>query len=259
MTAGGLAALAGSSAVAGLVFQVLRGSRRPRRRLDRVVSRPARRPGRWWLRHPWRTSCLVALVGGSGGQLAGGAVAALLAAAYGGVAARWWISSVVARLRAEADRRTCDAVASLAADLRTGLAPAAALAAAGPLLDTGHRTPWEEAVARPVRAKVGAAWWLAENVGTPVADLLDRLDADLRSLARARAEATAQAAGARATALLLAALPAMGILLGYGVGADPLRVLLHTRTGAACAVLAVLLQVIGLAWSARLVRVIGGR
>ena len=39
------------------------------------------------------------------------------------------------------------------------------------------------------------------------------------------------------------------------MGADPLRILLHTPIGAACAGVAVLLQLVGLAWTNRLARV----
>jgi tight adherence protein B len=81
---------------------------------------------------------------------------------------------------------------------------------------------------------------------------MERVEADARAGDRARASAAAQAAGARATALLLAALPAGGIALGYGIGVDPLRVLLHTPLGAGCAAGTVLLQSAGLAWAARL-------
>jgi tight adherence protein B len=52
----------------------------------------------------------------------------------------------------------------------------------------------------------------------------------------------------------LAGLPIAGIALGYGVGADPLHELLHTRIGAICAGLALALQVAGLGWADRLAR-----
>ena len=58
-----------------------------------------------------------------------------------------------------------------------------------------------------------------------------------------------------ATALLLAVLPAAGVAVGYGIGADPMRTLLHTRVGAACAGVACALQVLGLLWTERLSKV----
>jgi tight adherence protein B len=103
-----------------------------------------------------------------------------------------------------------------------------------------------------IRELTAAAWRLAERTGAPVADLVDRIEADARAADRARAAASAQAAGARATAMLLAGLPIGGIALGYAIGADPLRVLLHTPLGAGCVVGALALQLAGLAWADRL-------
>jgi tight adherence protein B len=97
-----------------------------------------------------------------------------------------------------------------------------------------------------------AVWRLAERTGAPAADLVERIEADSRAADRAKAAAAAEAAGAQATALLLAALPFAGIGLGYMIGADPLRVLLHTPLGGACAVGAVLLQCAGMLWADRL-------
>jgi tight adherence protein B len=100
--------------------------------------------------------------------------------------------------------------------------------------------------------RASAAVTLAETTGAPLADLLERIEADGRAADRAAAVASAQSAGARTTAWLLGALPAAGIALGYGVGADPLKVLLHTPLGAVCATAALALQVAGLAWVGRL-------
>ncbi|MGK5737332.1 hypothetical protein [Micromonospora sp. URMC 103] len=99
---------------------------------------------------------------------------------------------------------------------------------------------------------VAAAVRLAHRTGAPLADLVERIEADARASDRGLAAATAQAAGARATAWLLGALPLGGIGLGYGIGVDPVRVLLHTPVGGVCAVLAVALQMMGLLWAERL-------
>jgi tight adherence protein B len=101
-----------------------------------------------------------------------------------------------------------------------------------------------ELVRRAVRKRVAA--------GRTAADLLERIEADARTSDRAARTAAAQAAGAQATAFLLAALPIGGIGLGYAIGADPLTVLLHTPAGAVCAVVAVVLQCIGLRWAQQL-------
>jgi tight adherence protein B len=125
--------------------------------------------------------------------------------------------------------------------------PAAAL-----LNTTAPAPPARETDDRLARL-TGAAARLAEQTGAPLAELVERIEADARAMDRARAAAAAQAAGARATGYLLAGLPIGGIALGYGIGVDPLDVLLHTPIGAACAFGAVVLQLAGLAWTERLV------
>jgi hypothetical protein len=114
--------------------------------------------------------------------------------------------------------------------------------------DAGHDQAFDPRLAE----LTAAVWRLAEQTGAPAADLVERIEADARASDRSRATAAAQAAGAQATALLLAALPIGGIALGYGIGVDPLQVLLHTPLGAACAIGATLLQCGGLLWADRL-------
>lgn len=97
-----------------------------------------------------------------------------------------------------------------------------------------------------------AAVRLADRTGAPLAELVERIEADARSTDRGLAAAAAQAAGARATAWLLAALPLGGVGLGYGIGVDPVAVLLHTPIGGVCAVGAIVLQIAGLLWTERL-------
>jgi tight adherence protein B len=118
---------------------------------------------------------------------------------------------------------------------------------------TGH-SGWRAPQARRLGELAAAATGLAEATGAPLADLVERIESDARAVDRATTAAAAQAAGAQATAWLLAALPLGGIALGYGIGVDPLHVLLRTPVGAACATAAVLLQLGGLAWADRLAR-----
>ncbi|MCI0687652.1 MAG: hypothetical protein L0Y54_10510, partial [Sporichthyaceae bacterium] len=80
-------------------------------------------------------------------------------------------------------------------------------------------------------------------------------DTHLRATDRVRALADTQAAGARASAAILAAMPAAGVGLGAAVGVDPVGVLLHTTPGGVALCSAVALQLGGLAWTARLTRV----
>lgn len=215
----------------------------------------------------------VALLAGGAGLAAGGPVAAFVVAAYTALLVRGARHRQLARRRTGLRAGELDALCAFAADLRAGLPPVL-LGGVGPDAGRAGANPrpragadgWAPAPDDPVRHRVtdyrvsclaSAAVGLAESTGAPLADLIERIEADARAADRAAATASAQAAGVRATAWLLAALPVGGISLGYGIGVDPLRVLLHTPAGACCAVSAVLLQVTGLLWAERLARLPG--
>jgi tight adherence protein B len=194
-------------------------------------------------------SPVVGGVAGVAALLVGGPVAGMAAAAYVTALAVGWRRHRADRDRSRQRRAALDALAALAADLRAGLPPSAAAGIPGAAVG-----PWRSPGGRRLGELAGAAARLADATGAPLADLVERIEADARAMDRATTAAAAQAAGAQATAWLLAALPLGGIALGYGIGVDPLQVLFHSPYGAACAVSAVLLQLAGLAWADRLVR-----
>ncbi|MER8029103.1 type II secretion system F family protein [Streptomyces bauhiniae] len=101
---------------------------------------------------------------------------------------------------------------------------------------------------------LAACWRVAVDQGAGLAAGLDRLDGALRAERDQRADLRAQLSGARATALLLAVLPLFGLLLGAAMGADPLRVLLHTGAGLGCLVAGAVFEGAGVWWAARIVR-----
>lgn len=101
---------------------------------------------------------------------------------------------------------------------------------------------------------LAACWRVAVDQGAGLAAGLDRLEAALRAERDQRAELRAQLAGARATAVMLAALPGLGLLLGVALGADPLHVLLHTGAGLGCLLIGGLLEGVGVWWVLRIVR-----
>ncbi|MEU1163264.1 type II secretion system F family protein [Streptomyces sp. NPDC005921] len=101
---------------------------------------------------------------------------------------------------------------------------------------------------------LAACWRVAVDQGAGLAAGLDRLDAALRAERDQRADLRAQLSGARATAVLLAALPVLGLLLGSAMGADPLRVLLHTGAGLGCLAVGAVFEGAGMWWAARIVR-----
>ncbi|MEV0726867.1 hypothetical protein AB0I37_29355 [Micromonospora purpureochromogenes] len=184
---------------------------------------------------PRRTLLLVGLVAAALGALAAGPVAGILLGGYGALGARALLRRRAARHAVGERRRRLDQLCGLAADLRAGLP-----------------VPTPDDDGDRLGSLTRAAVRLADRTGAPLAELLERVEADARALDRGLAAASAQAAGARATALLLAALPLGGIGLGYGIGADPVAVLLHTPVGAVSALTAMGLQIGGLLWAERL-------
>jgi tight adherence protein B len=216
-----------------------------RRRLDRLAGTDP--VGNGFVRRAAGRPVLSALlVAGSGvgvGWALAGPVAALLVGAGAAMGLRAWLGRLAAVAAGRVRVSTLDAVAALAADLRAGIPRETALTGARDGLGTA-----EAARLVAVTAEVG------ERLGAPLADLLDRIEADLRAAERRRAEVAAQTAGARATTWLLAGLPVAGLALGYTIGGDPLDVLLHTPLGAVCAVAALALQAGGLGWTGWLCR-----
>ncbi|MDN3026335.1 type II secretion system F family protein [Streptomyces sp. S.PB5] len=101
---------------------------------------------------------------------------------------------------------------------------------------------------------LAACWRVAVDRGAGLAAGLDRLEAALRAERDQRADLRAQLAGARATAFMLAGLPALGLVLGTALGSDPLHVLLHTGPGLGCLVIGGLLEGLGMWWATRIVR-----
>ncbi|MEU3603790.1 type II secretion system F family protein [Streptomyces sp. NPDC006798] len=181
-----------------------------------------------------------------------------------------------ARARRRAEARRAEAVialcGSVAAELRAGLQPGPALVAAGAGRALGAAEPAVVAAARfggdvprALRDAAGepgaeglaglaACWSVAVGSGAGLAAGLDRLEAALRAERDQREDLDAQLAGARSTIVLLALLPVMALALGTALGAEPLRVLLHTPAGLLCLLAGAGLEAAGLWWAARIVR-----
>ena len=108
------------------------------------------------------------------------------------------------------------------------------------------------AAAQPLLASAAACWSVAATQGAGLADALDRLVAQDRRAEEVRRQLEAHLAAPRATARMLALLPALGLVLGIAVGGDPIGWLLGTPLGAACLVLGLLLIALGLLWATRI-------
>ena len=166
-----------------------------------------------------------------------------------------------------------DLCAALAAELRAGVASTDALeriaevpgsaevvvpralqaARSGGDVAQSLRGDSTAAGAEGLRA-VAACWDVAMGSGAAMSPALSLLVRGLRAEQAHRQEVAAMLAGPRATARLLAVLPGAGILMGTGLGVDPLALLTGTPVGAALLAAGGGLVLIGLAWTERLAR-----
>jgi tight adherence protein B len=192
---------------------------------------------------------------------------AVLAAAVAAAGVRAWTRRRGAAQEDARLRGLADGLGALAADLRSGRSLVAAAGAAeqacgdrltGRWLVRAVRTPEvppAEASGEigDALARIAAATRLSARTGCSLAAVATAVEDDLRARARHRAELRSATAGPRASAVVLAGLPLLGLLMGSGVGADPWRVLTTTTAGQALLVGGVALEAAGLAWSQRLV------
>jgi tight adherence protein B len=204
------------------------------------------------------------------------ALAGLLATPFVGRRLRARAARLALEGRQEAVAGLC---AALAGELRAGRPPEAALAeAVERLRRSADPGGWGESLTRLLAAArfggdvpgalrqaadvpgaqglagAAACWEVAVQGGAGLADGLDRVAAALRAERDQRDDLRAQLAGPKATAGMLALLPAFGVLLGVSLGADPLRVLFHTTVGLGCLLVCVALEWAGLSWTDRIVR-----
>lgn len=204
-------------------------------------------------------------------------------AAVGAVLAVLGRRALLARRQAHARQQersaASEAMAVLAAELRTGRPPAVALAgaaavakgptaaalgeAAGAARMGGSATDallahaGESAVPDLLQG-LSVCWDVCQGAGGSLATAVDRLEQSLRAEAVLRDELESELAGPRSTALLIAFMPLFGLLLGTGLGGDPFHVLLRTPLGWGCLVVGVGLELAGTAWTKAIVRAAGG-
>lgn len=266
-----MSVLAGAAA-AGLCAALLCGPS-PRRVLrgrlrHGPLGRPVftARPRRW----PPRGLLLLAVAAGAGMVVVLGLPGVLLTASValvvGGVA---WLHTSARQRRhvAAARRRTIEACDALVAELRAGQPASQAVGRAAEhhpvLVPASHACGLGADVAAALRqvgtagggdgmSTVAAAWQVAETSGSGLVPALERVAQGLRADDATRAEVAAALEPARATARLLAVLPAFGLLLGAGLGGDPLGLLLGTPGGNALLLAGVALALAGTVWVERL-------
>lgn len=102
-----------------------------------------------------------------------------------------------------------------------------------------------------VRAVVAAAR-LSDELGAPLAGVLERIASAVAADEEAEGERRAALAGPRSTAQVLGWLPLLGLALGALLGADPVGVVLGGGLGTTSAVLGAVLLLVGRWWTAAL-------
>ena len=105
-----------------------------------------------------------------------------------------------------------------------------------------------------VADRLTSSWSMSARYGVHWAALIDTVTADLADRESADSRRNAQVAGPRVSGYVLAAMPALGLLLGVGMGADPLRVLIGTGVGSVLLLTGTSLTCLGLLWTASIVR-----
>jgi tight adherence protein B len=241
---------------------------------QRLVSRSVRRSPRPGPHLDGLPLPAVAAAGAAAGAAAlSTLLVAVLAAVLAAVAARAWVDRRRAEQVGAQMAALIEGLGALAAELRSGRSLAAATDAAvvacadercGRLLARAVRAPGsplpsatggpEQRVLDDALRTVSSAVLLSTRTGCSLAGVLGAVEDDVRARRRHRDELRAATAGPGASALVLAGLPALGLAMGSGVGADPWRVLTTTGAGQVLLVAGVALELAGLSWSRRLIR-----
>lgn len=155
------------------------------------------------------------------------------------------------------------ACSTLAAELRTGRVPAAALASAAsdwPLLRPavglqeigGDVTEtWQVQARAPGCAGLGElarAWRVSMTIGAPLAPALDQVARALAAEESVRRVVNGELAAPRATGQVMAVLPFAGVGIGYLVGGDPVAFLTSGPAGWTCLLVGTGLAAAGVIW-----------
>lgn len=156
-----------------------------------------------------------------------------------------WVEALVAELDGGSDPASAIVAASRSYDV----CPAAVAAArtGGDVAAAMHGS-----AASPLVRGVAACWEVAQGSGAGLASSLTTLADSARETERIRGELRAGLAEPRATAVVLAALPGLGLLLGSGLGADPWGWLLGSTPGRVVLAAGLLLETLGAWWSWRI-------
>ena len=156
-----------------------------------------------------------------------------------------WVEALVAELWAGRDP---DAALVVASSATSAFPEVAAVARAGGDVVAALRVSARSALSRGV----AACWEVAHGSGTGLAASLTVLADAARDTERVRNELRAGVAEPRATAIVLATLPLLGVALGTALGAEPVPWLLGSAPGRVVLAAGLALEVVGAWWSWRI-------
>ena len=158
-----------------------------------------------------------------------------------------WVEALLAEVLAGSDARAALMAASAS---MPRVAPRAVAAARGSadiaaaLASDGERSP--------LVASVSACWAVAAGTGAGLAASLATLADSARETERLHRELRAGLADPRATALVLAGLPVVGLGFGAMLGADPFAWLLGSPVGMCVLIVGLALEAVGSVWAWRI-------
>jgi tight adherence protein B len=197
---------------------------------------------------------------------AGTALAVAASAVAGGL---WLVARDLARRR-EASAARAEARAALrilVGELEVGTGAAAALAGAAEVAPRFAVVLHAAAVAaasgadpaavlaqRPELRTLGLAWRVGADTGIALAGVLARVEADLAAADEQHRAVSVALAGPRASAVVLATLPLLGLGLGAAMGARPWAFLFGSGAGQIVCCAGVLLDVGGVLWLRTILR-----
>lgn len=145
------------------------------------------------------------------------------------------------------------AAAESAGPVGESLRAVAARARLGADVVAGFRSAAARSAVPAYWLRLAVFWELAVQHGLPMSVLMRAAHRDIVDRQRFSARIQAALAGARATAVILAGLPALGVLLGQLIGARPLRFLFGGGVGGVFLVAGAGLITVGLVWANRII------
>jgi tight adherence protein B len=126
-----------------------------------------------------------------------------------------------------------------------GDAVASAIARSAALEPIAVRSAWRG---------LAAAWLVSTEAGAPLAGCLRDLASAFRAIGETERDLDVALAGPRATARMVMALPAVGVLFGFALGFNTLQTLFATAPGLVLLVVGSGLMVLGAVWNRRMLR-----